>query len=125
MPSRLLGSETNVFFWGEDISPNTNPQPGGSVCLSLTGTLLKICPGWVALPATMLPPAERVTLLVQIVQIVPIITIISASRFGNFVAYNLRIRGRVSPQCASGCLEVRANILPLLVFEPRILQSVA
>jgi hypothetical protein len=37
--------------------PMPNPQPGGPVCLSLSGTSFLTCPAWETLPVATLPPA--------------------------------------------------------------------
>jgi hypothetical protein len=46
----------NLIFWCE-VSLTSNPQPGGPVYLSSSGSYLLTCPAWVALPVATLPPA--------------------------------------------------------------------
>jgi hypothetical protein len=64
-PSRCSGFETVGILRCEDVSPTTNPQPEGPMCLSLHGITLEICPTWVALPAATLSVAWLSTFLVH------------------------------------------------------------
>jgi hypothetical protein len=47
---------TILFLRCEVVSLTSNPQPGGPVSPSLSGSYPSTCPVWMALPVATLPP---------------------------------------------------------------------
>jgi len=52
----LQGFRDSLILRRKDVSPTSSPQPWRLVYLILSGTSLKFCPVWVALPVAKLPP---------------------------------------------------------------------